>query len=676
MASFTIPTQFTGRDKSYSSTVDKMASKTASLGNKLDGALNRGQSALSKFTPHLDHITKSVLESFGVMAVARKIEQGIEFSVEAVEKFDEVMQNTKATTGLSGEAWDQYKEKVIETAKDTKKSAIHVAEAFQIIAKERPELQGNAEALGEVSKAVIELADAGKMQFEPTAKALSGIMNKFGLNAHDAEHAIDALAAGTRAGSSGIEDTTAALDKFGNTAKQTGMTLNESIALTQMVSGFSKGEEAGTKLQKILNVMQTPALLSPKALEGMNKYHVNMKLMSDKTVPFSTRLKEFTKIGGSTTIMTEIFGKKATELGYGLMKTAGNFDALLAKTEEHGVASKMAAENENTLEAAVDRLKSSWVNMLVGTNAANGGLQKIKDTIDWVAEHMEDIVKWGGRVLMFFAAWKAALIIGRAVMIGYNIVMGINNALTLSNIELVEGNTVAKAASVITEKAMAASIWFSNTAIGAMNISLGATVAILGGVVLAIGAAIMAYNSYEEAKDIHNGKGVYDQKTAYKNEEKTIDGLIERYEKMGMTKEQASKKAIEYERKTIAEDQSALIEKSAGEKDDEKKHQLEMQIQEKTYEDQYLNHRIVSGANEKQAIATDMHDMLGEGTDNPHLISTKAASQEAINSSVNNTTTEKGELTIHVKGDGEVTDVDEGGLKNSKIKIGSTQPMH
>ena len=445
---FTIPTSFTAEDK-FSSVVMGMGANMEAFGMKAEAVMAKSERAFRKMTPVIGHAAKEFLEMASTAALAAGIVEGIEFSYEAVEHYEEKMANLKATTGLSGKAFEEFNSKILEVAKSSKKSAVDVADVFNVVAKANPDLMDNVDALGKVSDASILLAKATGMELGPAAESLSTMMNKMGVDSEEAASTVDILAAASLAGKYKINDLSDGLTQFGATAKSMGMSLIEDTALLQLSSTFRiAGEganESGAHIKKFLMVLETSKTISPQLNASLRHMGVNTKILSDATVPLAEKLTMLQKIQGKGALIDKMFGPRNAEFVKGLLAHADGLEAIIDKTSQTGKAEEMAAVREDTLSESLSRLKNAWINMIIGSGKAGEGLTIFQRGIEFLTNHLDTIVTIGGMVIGFFVAYKAILITSRVVMGAYNIGLGLYNALTGTSTVYTEAQSLALA---------------------------------------------------------------------------------------------------------------------------------------------------------------------------------------------------------------------------------------
>lgn len=387
--------------------VRRMAGAVKDFGDQAATAGARSERWFRKLTPGLSDATKQMLAFASTTAIVTGAIATAGWSVKKIMDYESELQNLKALTGLSGAAFDVFKGKIQEVAAETKKGNVETAQLFTALANNQPELLKDADGLAAVAKSTVMLAQAAKMELAPAGEAITQILNQYGQSAKDAAKLVDILAAGSVAGSSEINDTAAAIQQFGTNAAAMGVKIDESVALIELASKFKKGADAGVGLRNILVEIAKGTAQDPKALKDWKKFGVNIKVLTDTTLPLATRLKEISKIAGSTTALFHTFGKENMALAQGVL---GNVDALtgmVAAVNTQGAAAKMAADNNDSLRVVLQQLRDKWERMVTGTDEASKALQNIKKALRFVIDHMDTIITVIGYVVAAFAAWWA-----------------------------------------------------------------------------------------------------------------------------------------------------------------------------------------------------------------------------------------------------------------------------
>jgi TP901 family phage tail tape measure protein len=531
---FTVPTIFTAIDK-MTAPMRKMAESGVTFGKKLEVGISKGDKLFSKLTPVLSETSKQLLSFAQTAAIAGAIVGGITFSVGAIKDYENAVASFRTiVSDLSYKDFAKFQDKINEVARDSKKSSIDVAQAFEKIAGLNASFAKSPEAIGAVTKAVITLSKASGDDLGASAQSLIGIMNQYGFAADQADRTINVLAAGAGVGAASITQAAESFTMFGSVAKGANVTLEQSVGLIQTLGYASTfGSEAGTQLKGTIIQLQKAGLGYKSG-----QFQINDALEEAK--------KKFDKLKSAKekdAFITKTFGLINIATGRTLLNNLDLYKKYTEDVTNTSAAADQAAIRSNTLSNKIDELKAAWVNMLTGSDSATSGLKQVKKAIGFVTDNLETIVKWGVRVLGFFVAWKAILIASKAAMIAYNVVMGITNALMGASAFTVSENTIAYAAyraTVVTTTGATTAFASAQTALNAAIVAnpIGATIVLLGALVLAIAAVIDKYEEWEKVE-----KRRYQQNQAKKNEAFSIQDARLKHLNQGKTLKEAESMA-------------------------------------------------------------------------------------------------------------------------------------
>lgn len=430
---FVIPSIFTVIDK-LTTPVQKMGRNVEAFAGKMESGIARGERMFRKFTPALSEAGKQFLSMASAATLVAAIVAGITFSVVAIKDYEKAVASFRTIVGGTDKEFSAYQDKINEVARDTKKSSIETAAAFEKIAGLNAKFADTAEHIGLVSKAVITLSKASGDELGPSAESLVGIMNQFSLGADQANRTINVLAAGAGVGAASIVQTAESFTMFGAVASGANVTLEQSVGLIQTLGKFSLfGSEAGNQLKGTILRLQAAGL-------GYKSGQFKINDALEETAKHFNKLKSAKE---KDAYLSKVFGAINISTGRILVGNIKTFQEFTNGVTGTNAAQEQAAIRSNTLSTKLDELKAAWINMLTGSSSASQGLDIVKRAIGFVTSHLGEILMTGVKVIAFFAAWKAILIAGRISMIAYNVVLGITNALNGASAFTVMGNTVA-----------------------------------------------------------------------------------------------------------------------------------------------------------------------------------------------------------------------------------------
>lgn len=492
---FVIPTIYTARDD-MSPVVLRMQRNMDGLNASAGRQRNTFQS-----------LTSQMLSYAGVAGTLGAISGAMIFSGRSLMDYERELANLRALTGVTGEEFLQFKNIIQEVAKEQKMSSVTTAQAFTIVANAMPELLGSAVGLGMVTNESILLAKAARMELAPAAEAVTTILNQYGKGAEEAARLVDLMAAGSKYGSAEITDLSLSMKEFAAQARLANVSMNESVALAELVSKFRKGTQAGIELRNVLLYLDTLKGQDPKALKDLQRLGVNMNLVADKGRPLKDRLTELSKIGKDAAAIFHVFGKENSAMAATVLQNVDKLQPLITKLGETGVAQAMAAENTNTLYFKVQQLTGRWVQYITASDGAGVAMSMVGGMLDFVTNNMGTLLDIAVPALTLWASYKTLMWGVRGVTLLYNIATGIAAGMTSNlSIALMENAAAAKAETFIL-RARINVMWQMVAASTALKIAIGGVVfGALMGYVSSMGLATEKSDMFADRMDILEGK--------------------------------------------------------------------------------------------------------------------------------------------------------------------------
>jgi len=484
-ASIKIPTIFTAEDK-FSSVVMRMTKGVTKFSRNTGAAVTRLD---QKITSSFKRIGRFAQIGLGIGLA------GI-FSMagQANLKYEDSLASVSAITGATGKDLELLEKISKSTAKETFSSGTAVLKAYELIGSAKPELLANVDALDAVTKSAILLSKASRMELEPSALALTDVMNQFNLGASKSASVVDVLAAGAKYGAAAIPLIRDSLLGFGATAKAANVNLTESVALVELFAAKGlKGAESGTKLRNVLTNMSIIEALPPEALRQLDKFGVNTALVADKTLPLIDRLRELSKIADDPIAMVKMFGKENKDAAMILLQNLPMYDDLVGKLGATGTAYEQAAKNSSTLAYWIESIKNSFLNAVTATQSNNKALDIAKNTLKFVASNMETVVGVTIGLISAYAALKLITWGVQAATFAYNIAMGVSAARSGVMTAAISGNSVAMGAYNIVAKLATIGQWNLNAAIAANPIGL-----LVAGIIALVGFVYLVIKYYDQ----------------------------------------------------------------------------------------------------------------------------------------------------------------------------------
>lgn len=489
-ATIKIPAEFRAIDN-FSQVVKRMTAGVRNFSTS-------GIAAIKRFD-HSINTTFSKLGNISKLAIGLSIGTIFSMAVRGNLEYNESLQSLYAITGAAGKDMGILEGRVLDVAKATKKSGAEVAKAFELVGSAKPELLKNVDALDKTTRAVITLSKASKMDLETSALSLTNVMNQFNLGAAHSNRTINALAAGAKEGAAAIPLISDAILQFGTGARAFNVSLEESVGLVETFAAKGlKGAEAGTKLRNILTKMSAINALPKEAIEQLKKFGVNTSIVSDATIPFRERLKELSKIAGNSTAMVKVFGLENKEAGSILLNNIPMFDNLTKAVTGSSEAHIQAGINSSSFAEKLKNIKNSFLNTTTATNSNNGAMLAIGKTMDFVSNNMEAVVGIGAGLVGLFGTLKAMVWGSQAALVAYNVVLGIQGALSGAASIAIGQNAIALGAYKTIMAVTTAGTWLATAATTAFGVALNLGLWPITAIIAAIAAVVAIFYYWDD----------------------------------------------------------------------------------------------------------------------------------------------------------------------------------
>lgn len=370
---------------------------------------------------------------FGTLAIGVTVKE----SIDAFADFGQGLADLSSITGLVGDDLANMGEVARQMGVDVEGGATGYLKAVEIIGSQKPELLSSAEALQEMAAATDVLADASGEAMAQSASNLTGIMNQFGAGVEQVDRFINVLAAGSLEGAANITQLAESMKVSGSIASGFNVSVEESIAALETLADKSIfGAEAGTALRNVLARMAATEALPKRAREALAEFGVNLEIVSDKTLPFSERLKEMSKVAGDTAAIVEIFGIENQAAAQILLNSTKRVEDLTKSVTGTNTAYEQAQTRTKTFKEEMKRLGRQMQDLAI---TAGEALKPIVSILADIAGAVADVIKFfienklaaialaGGIALLnsSYIAATVSLIANRVAMTSSNAVFAI-----------------------------------------------------------------------------------------------------------------------------------------------------------------------------------------------------------------------------------------------------------
>ncbi|MFV8370868.1 phage tail tape measure protein [Flavobacterium sp. LB2P74] len=449
--------------------VQKIIDTTEERFNKLGNRLN-------KF---------SAIDMMAIDQSAQQVKRGFEDFNKTSMTFESGLAEVEAITGVTGDGLDKLGAKARESALAFGGEATDSLNTYKtILSRLGPDIAKSPEALEKMERNVRTLSKTMNNDAVGSVDALTTAMLQYGVDLSDPIAAqeemarmMNVMAAGAKEGAAEVPSIAGALKVAGVQAKQSNVSFVETNAVLQsLAAGGKEGAEAGIALRNVLGKMAGEDVLPKEAVGKLHALGVNMNIVSDTSLPLTTRLRELKKAQGDATIMAQMFGTENAAAASIMLNSVDAQDVLQKKIEGTNAAEEQAQVIMNTSAEKKSRMNAVW--------------NDAKIAIGEYTTAMEPYVAAGANSISVMANMKNAHDGYKLAMGGVKTMLGLaENAtmLTTAKTLILSGATgVASAAQ-----------WAWNAAMTANPIGL-----VIVGVAALVGVVALCWNKFEGFRNV------------------------------------------------------------------------------------------------------------------------------------------------------------------------------
>ena len=330
----------------------------------------------------------SMVTAFLASSVA--LVMGVKQIIQTYNDFEERLDNLSALTGLAGKDLEWLGETAKKMSTDTLEGGIRVTQtaqqivdAFTKVGSARPELLKNKEALVDVTKEAIILANAAKIELQPAISGLTMVMNQYNVSADQARRIINVLGAGSKEGAGEIPYLTIGFEKAGTTASMAGLSI-ETLAATleTLAPRFTQPEIAGRGLRGMLLHLQLGADDTNPAIVGMGTALENL---GKKALTPQEQLKMFglENISVANTLIQNV--KEFKHYEQAVTGTNVAIQQAIINTDNNNAKLAQAKNRLNVMSIELgEKLAPS---LQVSTNGLTYFIKALTISIDFISRH-------------------------------------------------------------------------------------------------------------------------------------------------------------------------------------------------------------------------------------------------------------------------------------------------
>lgn len=354
--------------------VDKFKKKSSGLYSQIAAVSGKIDALGGGVTRFAGNLAKMAVGATAAMGVSTALSDVVQKSMD----FEKSMSSLKALTGVSAEEMEYFQRQAIKLGSTSTQTASQVVEAFQLIGSQQPELLKNKEALAEVTKQAIILAEASGMDVPEAARALSGSINQMGESADKAGEYINILAAASQAGSADIPYLTKAIERSGGAASSVGVRYNELVAAIEAIAPkVTEASEAGTYLRNIFLTLEASS---------------DQKL-KPSVVGLTAALENLAAKNLNATQMTKMFGKENVTAALAIVNAKDEYKKYVDAITGTNTALEQQKINNDNLAGAVNNVSSAWEGLILTLNKSNGALKDSANMAARLINQFTELIK-------------------------------------------------------------------------------------------------------------------------------------------------------------------------------------------------------------------------------------------------------------------------------------------
>lgn len=323
--------------------------------------------------------SRLVARYVSLAAVAAAAGVALRASIGQYAALESATANLAAKTGLAGEQLDLMVERAKALSGATTQSAAAILDAAEQVEGLVPSLNGNAEAIAEVTRQAVILAEATGDELQPSVFAVGQALEQFGGGAAEAARYANALTAAAQNGAAEVGDLAASMERVGPAAGRAGVSFEETLAAMELLANRGiRGREAVGGLTEFLDRLATTteAKFSP-ALVGFDQALANI---ADANLTAAERTKLFGDTAAAVAATIAGNQNDFRSLAERITGTTAAADQAEARLATFEAQSKMLSNELGNLGAEIGGALVPYLTSL--TTEATGVVRALRDLND------------------------------------------------------------------------------------------------------------------------------------------------------------------------------------------------------------------------------------------------------------------------------------------------------
>ena len=402
------------------------------LDDKLEEAGQEAKQTGEKGTEAFDSIGKSIrnIELTSLIQQVQMVGETLGQLASPSVNFDQSMADLSAITGSVGDELEDLKQTARDVGKASGLGASESARAFAILAGQ---IDVPIDALKELQRETITLAQAGALPLEDAANAVAGTINQFGLETSEASRVVNVLAAGSRVGGAEVVDLSESFKVAGAAANAAGVSIEETAgALEVLAQNNTKGAEAGTAMRNMLVAMQTRLGIDI----SQTGFVGGLKIIQEELDKMQSPVER-------TTFLAKAFGRENMVAAQFLLSNADAVEEMTTAVTGTNSAMEQAEIRNDTWAHKMEVARAKIDDVLISMSSLSGSLLPMAGIIG------EQVSKFSGLIPIISSASKMLQGFSVKTAIATVAQKGLNAALTANPIGAVVAAISALVAGVV-----------------------------------------------------------------------------------------------------------------------------------------------------------------------------------------------------------------------------------
>ena len=511
-ATIKAPVIFTANDK-LSPTLRRMSANVHGFASKASVGIARVEHRFNRLLRPIRRASR-MLSGFGLAVGAFAAFSVVSGAVGIMMDFEQANANVASVLGTTVDKTVKLQDAAKQLGATTSFTASEVAG----LQKEYAKLGFVENEILAVSQSTLDLAAATTTALPQAAKQVGAALNTYKLAAKDAGRVTDVFALASSKAAIDMEFLATAMPKVAPIASKFGFSIEATTALLGKLgdAGFEASTAAtGTKNillnladsgGKLAQALGKPVKNLPDLVDGLNKLKsegidLNKALqLTDKisVAAFATFLEKADEAKSLAEALDNA-GGAGKRMAKNMLDTLGGSLTLLNSAYEGFILSLDDGTGafSRFLRRVVD-VSTEILSLLSGTEALTSTLDKNELSIRSAAETSLFLLKATGLLIGSMLLIKGAIIASKVALFAYNVVMGVNTAITQTNKRALIQNAVAQGAYRTAMLIGTAVTWLANSAFIALAISVIAATWPILAIIAAVLAVVYIFLYWDE----------------------------------------------------------------------------------------------------------------------------------------------------------------------------------